>query len=142
MQVIVCVILTGDVQLSAQPSGLTDSDDDALLAVNASSSSFVVWSSHSWFVYSLGGLLLSTARLTSVQAVVLTIDVHDDDDEFGGHRLRIVWKTEERGIVVAESNTLRLKLRRSQCSHVVRHHLYLQSNVIALSHQRQLVYYT
>ena len=136
MQVIVCVILTAEVQVVAQPSGLSDSDEDALLGVNASSTALVVWSAHNWFVYNLGGLLLSTAQMTSVNAHILAIDVHVDEDDFGGHRLRITWKTAEHGIVVADSNTLRLRLRPSQCSHDVR----LQSNVIALSRHRQLVY--
>lgn len=47
---IVCVILTGDVQVVAQPSGLSDSDEDSLLAVIAGSRAFVVWSTHNWFI--------------------------------------------------------------------------------------------
>jgi len=135
VQVIVCVILTGDLRVVAQPSGLSDSDEDALLAVNTSSRTFVVWTARTWFVYSLSGLLLSTAQLTSVQAAdILTIDVYDDDDELGGQRLCIVWKTQEQGIVVADSQTLTQKLKH------ISHDLCLQSNVIALSRRRQLVY--
>jgi len=134
VQVILCVILTGDVRVVAQPSGLSDSDEDALLAVNTSSRTFVVWTARTWFVYSLGGLLLSTAQLTSVHGYILTIDVCDDDGELGGHRLCVVWKTQGHDIVVADSHTLRLRLKH------VSHDLCLQSNVIALSRQRQLVY--
>ena len=130
----ICVMLTGDVRVVAEPSGLSDSDEDSLLAVNASRTAFVVWSTHTWFVYSLGGLLLSTAQLTSVDADILTIDVYDDDDDNHGHRLCVVWKTEDEGVAVADSHTLRLM----QASH--RHYLYLQSSVIALSRHRQLVY--
>ena len=131
-------MLTGDVRVVAEPSGLSDSDEDSLLAVNASRTAFVVWSTHTWFVYSLGGLLLSTAQLTSVDADILTIDVYDDDDDDDdhGHRLCVVWKTEDEGVAVADSHTLRLRLM--QASH--RHYLYLQSSVIALSRHRQLVY--
>jgi len=129
-------MLTGDVRVVAQPSGLSDSDEDALQAVNTSSTTFVVWSSHDWFVYSLGGLLLSTAQLTSVHADILAIDVYDNDDDLGGQTLRIVWKTDEHGVAVSDCHTLRLK----QTSQRDRRHLRLQSNVIALSRQRQLVY--
>ena len=128
------MILTGDVRVVAQPSGLSDSDEDALLAVNTSSRTFVVWTARTWFVYSLGGLLLSTAQMTSVHAYILKIDVIDDDDELAGQRLCVVWKTQEHDIVVADCHTLRLKLKH------ISHDLCLQSNVIALSRQRQLVY--
>lgn len=128
------MILTGDLQVVAQPSGLSDSDEDALLAVSASNRAFVAWSAHSWFVYSLTGLLLSTAQMNSVRAEILSIDIDDDDEDFGRHRLCIVWKTDEQGVSVAESQTLRQGSERDG------HHLCLQSTVIALSRQRQLVY--
>jgi len=136
------VILTGNVQVVAQPSGLSDSDEDALLAVNASNTSFVVWSAQRWFVYTLGGLLLSSAQPTSDRAVILAIDVYGDDDDLNEHRLCVVWKNGEHGIAVADSDTLRLRLeqRWSRSSHTAGHYLALQSNVIALSRHRQLVY--
>jgi len=65
VQVIACMILTGELQVVAQPSGLSESDDDSLLALSACTTSLVVWSAHSWFVYSLTGLLLSTAHFNT-----------------------------------------------------------------------------
>ena len=137
MQVIKCVILTGELQVVAQPSGLSDSDEDALLAVSASSTSFVVWSARSWFVYSLSGLLLSSAHMNTVHAEILSMDVYDDDDDFGGQRLCVVWKSEQQAVCIGESHTLRRPLSQRD-----RHELCLQSSVVARSRQRQLVYST
>lgn len=132
---IVCVILTSDVQVVAQPTGLGDCDQDALVALSASSRALVVWTTHCWFVYSLAGLLLSAAQMTSVHAEILAIDICDDDDDVAGPRLCVVYKAGEEGICVTEAHTLRLRSRQRD-----RHELCLQSNVIARSRQRQLVY--
>jgi len=86
-------------------------------------------------VYSLTGLLLSTAHFTTdLHAHILLIDIDDDDDECGAHRLSVVWRTDEQqGVSVAESHTLTLRQNDG-------HQLCLQSNVVAVSRQRQLVY--
>jgi len=141
VQVLLCVILTGNVQVVAQPSGLSDSDQDALVAINTNSSGkFVVWSTSRWFVYTLGGLLLSTAQLSDVQADILMIDIYDDDDDddCGGQRLRITWKSQEHRMVVADSHTLRVRHKHHHYHHQ-QQHLCLESNVVALSRRRQLV---
>jgi len=164
VEVVICSILTGDLQVVAQPTGLSDlylhpffgvddcaalrrglsdSDEDALQAINATNTAFVVWSSHRWFVYSLAGHLLSTTQMTSEPHTdILAIGVLDDDhsDAVGGHRLSIVWKGKDDCISVAEYyHTLRLKQTGNQST---RHMLRLQSNVIALSLSRrqQIVY--
>jgi len=132
--VIVCVILTGDVRVVAQPPGLSESDEDALLGVSATDKAFVAWSSHSWFVYSLDGLLLSTSQLTNVDAVILSIDLLNVDDS-DGQRLCIVWKTGLQGIGVTDDYT-----QQTRRDDMRRRQLYVQSSVIAVSSQRQRAY--